>query len=500
MLRFRICFFALALFALTIPACNNNPSVDSAKTSDSGDAPAQTAYVAPKINVTAPWDEDDELDLAEHVDSIDLVLELLADEDRDMRAIGFDQIRSEVPGTDPTKRFAREFPNLSQDAQVGLLSALADRGDLAAKPAFIALLADSKTNEQLQVAAIRSLGKMGDASDTPQLIHMLSIKNVEAASMARQSLIDLQGEGVPGEIVKGIQAVPVPLKLKLIDILTARRAFDTVPDLLKMATGDNADTRMAAMKSLGKLAGPEQMPGLVKGVLTAIVGKEREAAEKNLMFVCNRIEDKENRAEPLLTAMKDLSTSDRTIMIPALGRIGGKASLAEVDKAIASRDAATHFAGIRAISNWPDASVADRLIKLAKSDKHADHQRIARMSLLRVAPLRDGRTEAEMLELLKTGMEMATNDKERNFGIKRASAIRIVETLRYVLTFIDQPEFTDQTCQTVVELSHDRKLRDDNKPEFHAALDKVLAITKDEVLIDRATRYKKGETWLAPGK
>ncbi|MGI9457508.1 MAG: hypothetical protein ACR2NU_13170, partial [Aeoliella sp.] len=137
-------------------------------------------------------------------------------------------------------------------------------------------------------------------------------------------------------------------------------------------------------------------------------------------------------------------------------------------------------------------------INIAKSDLHPDHQRIARMSLLRVAPLPDGRSDAEKLELLKTGMNLAANEEERSYALKRAAAIRLPETLRFVLSYADQARYANEACQTIVELAHDRKLRDDNKEEFHAALDKVLAITQDAVLIDRADRYKKGQTWVRP--
>ena len=118
------------------------------------------------------------------------------------------------------------------------------------------------------------------------------------------------------------------------------------------------------------------------------------------------------------------------------------------------------------------------------------------MSLLRIAPLPDGRTDAEKLKLLKEAMKLVANDKEKNYGIKRAAPIRIVETLRYVLPFVSQPKYSKEACQSVVELAHDRGLRDSNKAEFHAALDKVIGTTKDATLIDRANRYKAGKTWV----
>ena len=47
---------------------------------------------------------------------------------------------------------------------------------------------------------------------------------------------------------------------------------------------------------------------------------------------------------------------------------------------------------------------------------------------------------------------------------------------------------------------HHREIRDPHKAEFDAALDKVIRTSKDPVVVDRAGRYQRGETWVRPGK
>jgi hypothetical protein len=70
--------------------------------------------------------------------------------------------------------------------------------------------------------------------------------------------------------------------------------------------------------------------------------------------------------------------------------------------------------------------------------------------------------------------------------------------LRFVLPYVAQSEFAQLACETVVELAHHREIRDPNKAEFDKALDKVIEVSKDEVVVDRAGRYKRGETWERP--
>ena len=113
---------------------------------------------------------------------------------------------------------------------------------------------------------------------------------------------------------------------------------------------------------------------------------------------------------------------------------------------------------------------------------------------MRVAVLSDNRSDAERLDLLKKAMSLATNDEDRNLAIQRAKAIRTMESLHFVLPYLDKPECAQEACATIVELAHHRELREPNKAEFDKALDAVIRLSKDPGLIDRAKRYKKGQT------
>ena len=59
---------------------------------------------------------------------------------------------------------------------------------------------------------------------------------------------------------------------------------------------------------------------------------------------------------------------------------------------------------------------------------------------------------------------------------------------------------TETACETIVELAHHREIRDPNKVEFNKALDEVIAISKNPEVVERANRYKRGETWERQAK
>jgi HEAT repeat protein len=426
-----------------------------------------------------------------------LIIGLLHEEDADLRALALEQVRNQAPGETATRLFAAELTKLSAAGQIGLLGALADRGDVAARPGVLeALGADREA--AVRAAAIGALGTLGEAGDVPRLLSFLSDGSADERTTARASLVQLRGDDASRAIADALKQGDAALRVLLIEILTERRAAGAIPEILAAAINDDPAIRQAAMASLGQIAGPEHIAGMVQGVLKASPGAERAAAEKAIMFVCQRVDDPEMRAEPLLAVMEELNAADRAAVLSTLGRVGGQRALGPIEAAIADGDAPVHDAGMRALCNWPHAGVATRLIELATAEEHAEHQKLALRALIRVAPLPDGRADDERLALTQKVFGMCTDDADRNLMLQRASAIRTVDSLRFVLPFVDQPAHAEAACLSVVELAHHRGLREPNKAEFDAALDKVIATAKDEVVIERANRYKRGQTWARP--
>jgi hypothetical protein len=429
---------------------------------------------------------------------VQMIVNLVSEKDKEMRAVGLQQVREEAKGPAATKRFAALLPKLTPDAQAALLDALADRGDAAARPAVLEML--KSREEPVRAAAIRALASLGETTDVPLLLQSLRAAAGPEKSAAQASLARMQGQGVNAAIVAELKQAKPDARVELIGVLASRRAKDkdSASSILAAAQDADAAVRMAAMTALGQLAGPEHVADMLQGVLKAEPGTEREAAEKAVMFVCNRTKDADVRAAPLLAAFAKLGEDDQTALLTTLGRVGGPAALKVVQAAIADTRVQRSDAGIRALFNWPDASVTDKLLDLAQTAKAANHRTAALRALIRVAALPDKRTDAERLDLLKKAMTLATRDEERNLVLKRARAVRTIESLRFAAPYMDQPKFAQEACATVVELAHHRGLREPNKAEFDKALDTVIVASKDADLVDLAKRYKKGQT--APPK
>ncbi len=425
-------------------------------------------------------------------DLLPAVLDLLKDPDRELRSLALQQVREGLKGPAVTKALAEVLPTLPAEAQADLLVALGARGDATARPAMIGAF-DSPSAE-VRVAALRAAATLGEASDVPRLVRGLTAPNEPEKQAARSTLERMQGEGVERAIIAQLDDAGGDVLVELIDLLVVREATAAAPRLIALVGEPDDAPSVAAVAALGRLAGPEHVPDLVCLFLSAEDPATREAMERNIMFACQRIEDADRQAAPLLAVMAQATNEERIVLLSPLGRIGGPRALKVVESAIASRTAEVREAGVRALCNWPDASVAPQLLTLAKSADDRGQRVRAVRALMRVAVLSDDRSDAERLALLKQSLALAERDDETRLAVDRARAVRTVDSLRFVMPYLRDPKFVETACTTVVELAHHRHLRAAHETEFEKALDAVIATSKSAELVARAERYKKGQT------
>lgn len=427
------------------------------------------------------------------------IIKLLADPDREFRAAALEQVRSAAAGADHTRTFAAQLPKLDASAQVELIAALGDRGDAAARPALVELLSQSKS-EDVRAAALAALGEIGSADDLPTLVKALRAASAPEQQAARTALRRIRGDFVIKILAADAKNADAQTRADLVDILAERRATEAMPLFISASVDDDGRVRGAAMNALGRLAGPDQLAAMIPAVLKAQKGGERDAAERNTAAVCARAGNEEQRADALIAAINQVDAAQRDELLSLVGRVGGKRLIDFVGDIATGSDAARRLLAIDALSKWPDASPADKLLEIATKTTDAAEREQAFQGYVKLAATRDGRSDKERLERMKQAMEAARTPEEKALVINRCRTAYSVETLRFVLPYVNQAPFAQLACETIVELAHHREIRDPNKSEFHKALDQVIKTSEDPVVVDRAQRYKRGETWERPKK
>lgn len=427
-------------------------------------------------------------------DPVAMTIDLFSRDDADFRVIGLDRVRHGTKGEAATVRFAAEIAKQPTDRQIALLRALSDRGDAAALPAIMALLLQTK-DPAVRSEAVLALGVLGAPSEVAVLKRSLTAEEPEKGA-ARRALTVLRGDDAAKQILDAAKFGEPALRPTFIDILVARRARTALPDLAGMMVDTDAGVRSAATRALGQMGGPEQVAGMIAGLLKAQPGNEQRDAEKAVVAVCTKNRRHEEAAKIFLETFKKAPESEQETLLPALGGIGGPGALAIVDDLIASTDAAKRKFGLSALARWPDASVAARLTDLVAKTSDAGERALLLGALIRIAPLPDNKlNDAQKLDLVKKTMNLCQTDDDRSRLIERVNAIRTVDAFRFVTGYLDNAALAEPACKSVVELAHHRQLRDAHKEEFAKALDRVIATTKNAELVERANAYREGKTW-----
>lgn len=430
---------------------------------------------------------------------VQLIIKLIGDKDREFRAAGLEQVRSAAKGAAATQLFAAQLAKLDAAGQVALLNALADRGDVAARPAVLEFVSGGK-EASVRAAAIAALGRLGSAAEIPLLTKLLLAASPVEQAAARRSLVEMSGDAIPRKIAAELKSAPVAVKSQLIEILATRRASEELPAFVSATVDESAQVRGAAMNALGQLGRPAQIAAMLPGVLAAQPGGERDNAEKNVALVCARIENEEERATRLIEALDGVPSTDRDQLLSLIGRVGGKKLIDFVADIATGQNVSRRQLGIDALSKWPDASVADKLLEIANKATDPGERRQAFQGYVKIGATRDNRNDKQRLERMKQAMKAARTAEEQSLVINRTRTAYDVDSVRFVLPYVDQPQFAQIACETIVEIAHHREVRDPNKAEFDKALDKVIKTSKDLVVVDRAQRYKRGETWERPKK
>ncbi len=417
------------------------------------------------------------------------ILEMLGTDDPDARQVAAGQL-GRFADQAATDLYLAELSKLAPTGQAILLEALAERGIKAALPTAVA--AAKAEDPALRAVGVRCLADLGDATVAPLLIECVASADERLSDAARQSLAVLPGIDVDTALLDALRSAKQEDRAALIEVLKARKSLAAVPDLLAEAAAGDPDVYRRALAALRTLASPRDVPELLKLLLGARDNAHREEIERAILLVCNQVAEPERRAEPVLARLAKADATERVLLLPVLGRIGGPKALDAVHEAMRSDDAKLRDAGVRALCNWPDASVGAELLDMAKTAPAAAQRIAALRAYIRVVSLPSDRPESETLALLTGAMKLASRDEERRLVVSRMSAVRTMESLRWLVPYLDDASLGQAACESVVELAHHRFLTRPNKDEFAAALKKVIEVGKDPAVVQQAKAYLAG--------
>ncbi len=385
------------------------------------------------------------------------------------------------------QKLADRISRYPESAQIALLRVLGPNRNRAALPGV--MQAVESDQENIRVAALAALAGLADESAVPTLVRKMLVGGAEGEAAA-SSLEKVFAPGIDQRIVQLMKTTDeVERRKRLLQILDRRRATSALDAIIEEASHRDATVRKLAVDIFSRLGAESDISKMIAAWKTTADRGERDEMEKAIVAVCRRIPDPEQQCGPVLALYHSADAETQTELLPLLGRIGGEEVLQLVRADMTSETDNQRFAAnVQALANWPNAKVTNDLMRVSTHEDPSLRIRSVR-ALARIVVLRDERTDEQRLKLLQQTMAKAERDEERDLILDRAKAIRTIETLRFVVPFLQHEKLRDRACRTIVDLAHHRGLREPNQAEFETALQQVIALTDDENLSNRAQGY-----------
>lgn len=324
---------------------------------------------------------------------------LLEDSDRDMRALGFQQIREEIPGRKATERFAAMLPALPPEVQAGLLEALGDRGDPAARPAVRNMLASK--DEAVRAAALKALGSLGTQDDVAVLAEKATSGTPREKQAALLALRRLRGEEVNQSLLKLLQEGSPPMRAVLLGVLAARNAREAVPKILPFAQDEDRTVRCAALGALRQLADQSHTEALVHALCQARDPAERWQAELALLSLASRL--RQQCTPAVLAGLAKADPESRQALLRVLARAGGAKTIDTLAAHLEDPSEAVRDEAVRLLCALEDKAAVPHLERLSQSGS-LRHQILAERALVRLT----GKKADRLLALEQKARQMQT--------------------------------------------------------------------------------------------
>ena len=382
------------------------------------------------------------------------------------------QAALEIPGAEVTKALVAGLNGLPTDNKILVIWTLGKRGDAAAIPA---LSAAAKSGEKsVRIAAVKAMPQIGDASAVPLLTDLLGDTDGEIAQAAQEALAALPGGEADAAIMAMLGSDQTAPRLMALELIGRRRMDKSIPALLKAAAGPDVKVRPAALKKVGELGGPSEVPALLDLLMQFEAQQDLDAAEQALIAVCAKADNPVSYTLKLTSSLSKASPAQKGALLRVLSVIGGTNALDAVREAANDSNAQVSDAAIRVLCSWQTADAAGDLLALAKNSPNQSHKTAALRGYINLA--RDEKIPTEKkLEICKQADALIQRDEEKKLLLGVLSTVPAIEALSMAMAHLDNPATKDEAAFAAVAIGEN--IVEQKPREVAEALQKVLKAT-----------------------
>jgi len=303
------------------------------------------------------------------------------------------------------------LPRLPVQSRVQLITALSSyKNDVVLITAAQAL---SSPELDVRLAALRALGKQGNASSARLLVRQAARSRGVEQAAARTALWNLRGAAVDDAILEALSQENDPaLRRELVRSLGERRI--TGGKSLLVDCMRDPDLRLDAIRALGHVAEPQDLPLLIDQLLALENKTEQNELANTLAATARKISRPYARAGLVTSRLREaLAAEDRRVLLMVLGKIGDDSSLRVLRRALEDQNTEVQEAAARALIEWPTAMARDDVFKIAEASSHPTLQVLAVRAYVRMVGMERFRRPEAAVTSLESVLPLVTRPEEK---------------------------------------------------------------------------------------
>ena len=330
---------------------------------------------------------------------------------------------------------------------------------------------------------------MGGASEPVQVpLNLLDDPDRDIAQAAQDSLAALQGELVGQAVTTMFKSDQAAKRLTAIDLISRRHMTTFVPALLAAVSDPDAQVRQTALRKVGELGSPAEMPKLLALLSSLKDARDRDAVELALGDLCAKATDPDATADQLIAQMAQAQPAQKSAFLRLLSSIGGAKALKAVRTAVEDPTPEIHATAIRALGTWKTPDAAPELLSLAQIATTPSDKILCLRGFLQMASQLE-QQPAQRLAMCRQALPLVQSNDEKKLFLATLSGISSPATLPLILPHLDNPAIKEEAGAAAVAVA-ERLLRGKDNPrvasQLIAPLEKVSAATANVELAKRA--------------
>jgi HEAT repeat protein len=436
--------------------------------------------------------------LADASQRSDRIMKALVEADVQARTAAIQLVR-ELGDPEVIARCRTVWRSLPAEAQLAVLDAHRKQG----AEALPTIHAGSESRHvMVRVAAWQALAEFSAPAMIPALVQAAAQGQPAERDAARDTLARMTGAGVREALRDAADKAEAPVKAELLRVFGERGETDAVSVLLSNVTADAEPVRLAALESLRKLAAEDAL-----GPLLDLVGRQpddaaREPILKAIAAICQASRHKDQATRRVLGAINGVAANQRRPWLPLLSALGTAEALNVALTAAQGQDAELAKEAVRVLADWPNATPAPHLLRLASGSADATLHALAIRGFVKLAAQEPD--PAQRVALLTQALAAARRVEEKRLALSQLGQIHTLTALEAVLPCATDPNLVNEASAAAMSIAE--KLADAHPQPVVNAAATVLAHCKSAEIVRRAAalrgKPKAGpflRDWLACG-